>query len=62
MHTVTYIWTVLMVVGKWESFISLIVSCTNITIDPSNLSVILFVGMHVYSNLSKFQSDDNYKS
>ena len=47
---------------SWESFISLIVSCTNITVAPNNLSVILFVGMGVYSNLSKFQSDSTYKS
>ena len=33
----------------------LIVSCTNITIPPTNLNIILFVGMDVYSNPSKFQ-------
>ena len=40
-------------------FISLIVSSTNITFAPSNLATyyILFVGMGVYSNPSKFERD-----
>ena len=47
---------------QWESFISLIISCTNIAVAPSNLNIILFVGMAVYSNPSKFQSDSTYNS
>ena len=35
-------------------------SRTNTTIAPSNLNIILFVGMGVYSNSSKFQSDSTF--
>ena len=45
-----------------ESFISLTISLTNITVAPSNLNIRLFVGMDVFSNSSKFQYDSTYKS
>ena len=48
--------------SKYGSFITLIVSCTNTTITPSNSNFILSVDMGVYSSSSKFQTDCIYES
>ena len=46
----------------WHSFIILIVLHTNVTATPSNMNIILFVGMGACSNPSKFQKNNTYKS
>ena len=43
----------------YRGFISLIVSCTSITVAPSSLNIIS-VCRSIYSNLLKFQNDNTY--
>ena len=40
-------------------FVILIVSCTSTSVAPSNLSIIVSIGMEVYNSPLKFQTDQH---
>ena len=44
---------------QWHIFVILIFSCISTLVAPSNLSIIVSIGMEVYNSPLKFQTDQD---